>query len=417
VADLDHADFGGSVISGIRALGDQAVFFADDGLHGYELWKSDGTAAGTSLVAELRPGPEPQEPPAVLASAEAGGVLYLLLEEGDEVSLWRTDGTAAGTIRLRGPDDSPGPWRGSELAAAGGTAFFTVYDEALGLQLWASDGTAAGTREVLKAGEDLGEDPDTRLGLTELGGRLYFFTSGPDSFGLWRSDGTASGTVRINSLNAGYDPLLAVYAGRLWFLATEPGGPDRLWSSDGTAFGTRVEPLPGIPQPAAFIASTGAKLMIAGVGSDGLDLWATDGTPEGTGKVGPAPYGFGFGAAWTVFQGRLVYSVDEDFEADPKLWISDGTPAGTGPLRDRDGRLIPAPLAFAALEDRLIFTTEDPPRVWESDGTSAGTAPIAPMRLIGSSPGAVGRAGNRVFFGAWEPATGQELWAVEGSHP
>jgi ELWxxDGT repeat protein len=420
VADLNHADFGGSVISGIRALGDQAVFFADDGLRGYELWKSDGTAAGTSLVAELRPGSEPLEPPEVLASAEAAGVLYLLLEEGDEVSLWRTDGTAAGTIRLRGPDDRPGLLRGSELAAAGGTAFFTVYDEALGLQLWASDGTVAGTREVLKVGEDLGEDPDTWRGLAELGGRLYFFSTVPDSSGFWRSDGTASGTVRINNLYAGYRPLRAVHAGRLWFLAAEPGGVDRLWSSDGTASGTRIEPLPGIPRYPAFLASAGANLMIAGVSEIGtLDLWATDGTPEGTRKVGPAPYGFS-STGWTVFQGRLVYSVDESLDADPELWISDGTPAGTGPLRDRDGRPIPAPLAFAVLGDggdRLIFTTEDPPRVWESDGTSAGTVPIAPMRLIGSSPGAVGRAGNRVFFGAWEPATGQELWAVEEGHP
>ena len=37
---------------------DQTVYFrANDGEHGVELWRTDGTAAGTSLVADLFPGP------------------------------------------------------------------------------------------------------------------------------------------------------------------------------------------------------------------------------------------------------------------------------------------------------------------------------------------------------------------------
>jgi hypothetical protein len=204
-----------------------------------------------------------------------------------------------------------------------------------------------------------------------------------------------------------------VHAGRLWFFAAAPSGIE-LWSSDGTAAGTRIVPLPGLPR-ASFMASIGEKLMISGpLGGIGLELWATDGTPEGTRKVGPALYNSSVpGIPWTVFQGRLVYSVDEHFDGHPKLWTSDGTVAGTGPLLDRDGQAIPAPLGFATLGDLLIFTTAGPPAVWQTDGTAAGTFPIAPLRPIGLNSGAVVSAGDRVFFPAWEPATGQELWAVE----
>src|SRR5713226_3610410 len=37
-------------------VGGSAYFYANDGVHGYELWKSNGTAAGTTLVKDIRPG-------------------------------------------------------------------------------------------------------------------------------------------------------------------------------------------------------------------------------------------------------------------------------------------------------------------------------------------------------------------------
>ncbi|MES1241382.1 MAG: hypothetical protein ABUT39_07170 [Acidobacteriota bacterium] len=428
VADLDQADFGGSMVGGIRALGDEAIFFADDGLHGYELWKSDGTAAGTGLLAELSPGPEPPGAPAVIASAEAGGKLFLVLYRSEGISLWRTDGTAAGTFELLGRDDSPPFWDGSGLCAVGGTVFFTSSGGDFGRQIWATDGTVAGTRQAVES--EPGKAFSDPTALTEMGGRLYFFAAGADGlWGLWRSDGAPPALLKAVRLKT-FDRALpepAVHAGRLWFLAGPPGG-NELWSSDGTAAGTRPEPLPGLPLLIGFMASTGAKLMISGYEPGrGEELWATDGTPAGTVKVGPALYDVP-GFPWTVFRGRLVYAVDERFDGHPKLWTSDGTAAGTGPLLDRDGKPIPPPVGLAVLGgsggsggsgDRLIFTTGFPAReqVWESDGTPAGTGPIAPERAIGYNTGAVGRAGSRVFFGAWDPATGQELWAVEESHP
>ncbi|GBF00439.1 hyalin, partial [Microcystis aeruginosa NIES-298] len=37
-------------------MGNTLFFTANDGVNGYELWKSDGTAAGTVLVKDINPG-------------------------------------------------------------------------------------------------------------------------------------------------------------------------------------------------------------------------------------------------------------------------------------------------------------------------------------------------------------------------
>jgi ELWxxDGT repeat protein len=70
-----------------------ALFSADDAIHGRELWRTDGTAAGTRLVGDLVPGPEGSYPVAVEA---VGDIAYFRSAN----TVWRTDGTAAGTRQL-----------------------------------------------------------------------------------------------------------------------------------------------------------------------------------------------------------------------------------------------------------------------------------------------------------------------------
>ncbi len=69
-------------------------FLADDGTNGSELWKSDGTSAGTAQVRDINPGD-------YSASARyltnVNGTLYFTAHDGSSGSeLWRATAPARG---------------------------------------------------------------------------------------------------------------------------------------------------------------------------------------------------------------------------------------------------------------------------------------------------------------------------------
>ncbi len=52
----------GSVAAFLTDVRGMVYFKAEDGTHGSELWKSDGSRGGTSLVADINPGPASSNP-------------------------------------------------------------------------------------------------------------------------------------------------------------------------------------------------------------------------------------------------------------------------------------------------------------------------------------------------------------------
>jgi ELWxxDGT repeat protein len=342
VADLNRSILGvSSAPRYLMPLGSLALFFTGPG-DAPELWKSDGTEAGTVPVKAF--GPEELDGTLLAREqfAEAGGVLvYFAYDRSfDAGSIWRTDGTEVGTFPLTATSASL-DWNLVEIEAVGSTVFFTSKGDH-GTELWATDGTLAGTRRVLEA------LPGSGLrSLTSFQGKLYFAAPG-----LWRSDGTAAGTQAVADVHPAH---LTVHAGRLWF---STDGDEQLWSTDGTAAGTRLEvdfgPEPGLFQ-ATSLVSFGDRLLLS-------------------------------------FEGQ-------------GLWVTDGTEAGTERLVDRNGNGISA----AVLGDRLVFAASEV--LWESDGTPAGTLQVQPPVRLNDSTALV-RAGDRLFLAGNEPSTGWELWAV-----
>ena len=84
-------------------IGNITYFFADNGTVGRELWKSDGTARGTTLVKDLTPGPASTDLVSFFHAGDRAVIITVVLGATaiDNVySLWSSDGTADGTVKL-----------------------------------------------------------------------------------------------------------------------------------------------------------------------------------------------------------------------------------------------------------------------------------------------------------------------------
>jgi len=113
-------------------------FSADDGIQGGgvggELWKSDGTEAGTVLVKDINPGRRDSDP---LFLTNVNGMLFFGAIDGIHGhELWQSDGTQAGTVLVK--DIRPGPENSQlgSLTNVNGTLFFTARDGVHGQELW-----------------------------------------------------------------------------------------------------------------------------------------------------------------------------------------------------------------------------------------------------------------------------------------
>ena len=87
VADI-RPGISGSSPGNLTAVGDTLFFSANDGSSGYELWKSDGTAAGTVRVADIRPGIDSSDPRYLTT---VGDTLFFSADDGSGRELWALD--------------------------------------------------------------------------------------------------------------------------------------------------------------------------------------------------------------------------------------------------------------------------------------------------------------------------------------
>ena len=181
---------------------------------GSELWKSDGTDAGTVQLKGLT---------SIPYLTNANGTIYFANLTGTGDELWKSDGTQAGTVLVK---TLPGDIL-SAPCYVNGLVFFTLS----GNELWKSDGTDAGT-QLVKTGVQANN-------LTNVNGSLFFsaVVGSPFRNTLWKSDGTEAGTVIVKDAFPGTDrgdlSNFSAINGVLYFIGNDGINGAELWKSDG----------------------------------------------------------------------------------------------------------------------------------------------------------------------------------------
>jgi ELWxxDGT repeat protein len=404
------------------------VFFrADDGIHGTELWASDGTAAGTYLVKDINPGASSSYPRYL---TNVNGTLFFQADDGGprvpRVDLWESNGTAAGTFLVKEINPFTTGSYPTNLTSVNGTLFFSARDPSHGRELWESNGTAAGTFLVQDINPGVrGSYPSN---LTNVNGALFFqandFAHGIE---LWESNGTAAGTFLVQDINPGASDsnprFLTNVNGTLFFQADDGTHGAELWASNGTAAGTflvqDIEPGTGGSTPTYLLNVNGTLFFIANDGTHGLELWASNGTAAGTFLVQDINPGSGdsYPGSLTNVNGTLFFGANDGTRGF-ELWASNGTAAGTFLVQDiNPGANGSNPNSLANVNGTLFFSAKDGTQgveLWASNGTAAGTFLVADVNPgpRSSYPNGLTNVNGALFFSANDGSHGFEPWIL-----
>src|SRR3569623_333162 len=323
----------------ITSLGNGSVVFtADDGTHGSELWVSNGQSAGTFMMSDLFPGGSSNPDHLTRVGSQVFFTAnYFSSTDGGAhgVELFVTDGTAAGTKLVH--EITPGSDGTSfdRFFSFGGKLYFTAYDAAHGgWRDFVTDGSDAGTHAITP-----GDGSSTGDGGNFIAANAtHFFFTG-DS-GLFYSDGTDAGTVNIGSCR-GYDASYATYNnGHLLYRTYDDTNGYELWTTDGTTAGThRLTDtlIPNSSDATSFTFSGGKVYFYANAGVHGAnELFVTDG-PTTTllndfNGAGGTSYGANF-----AFGGKYYYTAYDPANGGWHTYVTSGTVASTHILPPGDG--------------------------------------------------------------------------------
>jgi ELWxxDGT repeat protein len=267
-----------------------------------EVWKTDGTPAGTVKVATVNATSGFLMPS---GSATIGNTVFFVADDGIHgYNLWKTDGTSVGTTLVKdiAPIGDPTAFP-TNLRPVGNKLFFTAGDGIHGRELWVSDGTTDGTtlvKDVTPGSASTFDSNDYTRQFTTAGGSVYFFTTtGPGSYkDLWKSDGTPAGTTLVKQMTLmtnGGSPNLTGAGSYVFFVNSDAQTGIEPWVSDGTANGTHIlkEIIPGVAgsEPLELTAIDKTLVFAASSTNLGKEVWSSRGADVNTGLVADVAVG------------------------------------------------------------------------------------------------------------------------------
>lgn len=401
-------------------------FSANDGIHGSELWRSDGTEAGTYLVKDLLAGSASSFPHELVA---AGNKVYFVTQDNTLTNngLWVSDGTANGTVRLATfQRQGPGVNTAYNLTAVGNEVFYFTYGLAGDPVLWKTDGTAGGTITVKDFADITSGGP---LGHEAAGGLLYFtLYSNTTGRELYRSDGTEGGTFLVKDISPGTDyfagPVqLTAFNGQLYF-ADDDGSGQKLWLTDGTTTGTK----PANNGNVSVSTDYSYIFINAHFAVQGNNLYTAASTPatgEELYKYNPAA-GFslvkditpgaagGFPYNITPAFGKIAFGYNDTIAGQNELWAVNET---------NGARLLTSGSSYQSLTPGngvLYFISQAKDagtELWKTNGTPEGTTQVKDIYTgtTSSYPQDLTYMNGTLYFNAASKKAGTELWQSQGN--
>lgn len=409
----------------ITMVANIALFAANDGESGKELWRSDGTDGGTYRIKDIYEGIGGSEPQHI--TMHSLSLIYFTAYTptyGRE--LWRTDGTEMGTVMVKDILRVKGNSNPNYLTKVGSLLYFSANNGQNGIELWKTNGTEAGTVMVKDIQEGPGGSGNPKY-LTNVNGTLYF-TAMHAGMGweLWKTTGSAASTVVVKDIAPGHygadiDNMINVN-GTLFFTANDRVHGDELWKSNGTEAGTvmvkDLNPGAGGSNSASvfgypmgdFANMNGVLFFRASQGYDQNFYVRSDGTEAGTYKVADAnAFGFNEPDPEFTYLNGFVFFLNIDFSNDSylgenKLYRMNLDGSGVTPLATFE---VPEDYydTFNQLMVRYgssLILTVMKGRGWAVvKSTQSGTITVlnqAKTPTVNSSPSNFVQLGNQMFF-------------------
>lgn len=399
---------------------------------GAELVRIDPSSFSVTVAADVTPGGAGPSPTSLSA---AGGLIYSLVPAGNgEFNLVSTDGTPAGTQVLA---ILPAGTTPREIVAGANDLFVLAQGSAPGLYGYTPGAASA---QLLASGMFSAFSTLQNDALPFDGGLLLPFDDGVHGVEPWFTDGTPSGTLLLEDLQPGpvgsLPQFLADSDGTALFAAVNSTVGREYYLTRGTAASTQLlgdfgQVSSGAPYNGASFASgataiAGGFILSVRTPSQGIEPWACGLTPgSATPLADIAPHGDNAFVSWNgvEHQGRVYFTATNNLFGEV-LYASDGTPAGTVPAIDfasgEEASRV-APLASLASGLFLVGELEDGLEPLISDGTLSSTSQLAnsvadPVNQSSTPRDAV-RAGDQVFFAASTEQLGRRLYAVRDGVP
>ncbi len=396
---------------------ERAFFVAEDGIHGKELWVTDGTPSGTRLVKDINPGVAESHISAMFALGEK---LIFRASNGTHSGLYISDGTASGTKSVKTTDQGA-PSNAHSFFKVGHRAVFSADDGVHGREWWATDGTTDGTLLLKDINPGAKGQSIVHRGVVH-GGKLYFYGWDESNYvQLWVTDGTSAGTEMLTT-EKGYNSATTLeyqiihYKDRMYFTKETIAHGKELWVSDGTREGTTLfkDIYPGhdvginSSWPTNYHVLNDKLLFFAysAEGGFGQYLYETDGTSTGTKQIKKVSIFSDSDSFLTPFKDKLYFQGSNP--ADPsfgwELWVTDGSEAGTRMVKDiNPGWESSRPGNMLSLGNRLIFqarTNTAGREPWVTDGAESGTQMLSDLTpgAISGYPSQFVKLGSKAYF-------------------